>query len=322
MVSQSKVFGPVPSRRLGKSIGINNIPPKVCTFACVYCQVGRTFEMTSERRDFYSPAEIIKEVEEKIQKSHDAGEPIDYLTIVPDGEPTLDINLGKLIDGLKPFGIPVAVITNSTLLSDAAVREELSRADYVSMKLDAANQQTLKRVNRPVKNIRFNRMIEGMMQFSKTFQGKLVTESMLVRDLNDTKESVEGIAEILKSFHPDTAYIATPTRPTAVSGISPSDERTLTAAYQMFSAQSLHTELLIGYEGDAFASSGNAKQDLLSITAVHPMLESAVRKLLKKTGDNFSLVDDLIRKGQIKRTKYQGGIFYSRVLRQVKNNQY
>lgn len=320
MKNQSKVFGPVPSRRLGKSIGINNIPPKVCSFACVYCQVGRTFEMTSERSEFYSPEEIIAEVGEKIKKSHDAGEPIDYLTIVPDGEPTLDVNLGKLINELKRFGIPVAVITNATLLSDATVREELSCADYVSMKLDAAGQQTLKKVNRPVKDIRFDRMMEGMRKFAKVYRGKLVTESMFVKGLNDSADSVKEIAGFLKGLNPAVAYIATPTRPTAVAGLQPADEQTLTTAFQVFRDHSLHAEFLIGYEGDAFASSGDARKDMLSITAVHPMKESAVRKLLEKTGDNWSLVEDLIREGKIKRTEYSGGIFYSRVLKRVKLN--
>jgi wyosine [tRNA(Phe)-imidazoG37] synthetase (radical SAM superfamily) len=135
-------FGPVPSRRLGRSLGINNIPPKVCTYACVYCQVGRTTEMTIGRRTFYDPDEVLQDVQEKISKSDEAGEPIDYLTFVPDGEPTLDTNLGREIDLLTPLGIPIAVITNNSLLSRQDVRDDLVGADWVSLKVDAVGERT------------------------------------------------------------------------------------------------------------------------------------------------------------------------------------
>jgi wyosine [tRNA(Phe)-imidazoG37] synthetase (radical SAM superfamily) len=107
-----RAFGPVPSRRLGRSLGINNIPPKACTYSCVYCQVGRTSEMQVERRSFYDPEEVVQDVWDRVQRSTEAGETIDYLTFVPDGEPTLDVHLGREIELLKPLGIPIAVITN------------------------------------------------------------------------------------------------------------------------------------------------------------------------------------------------------------------
>ncbi len=315
MEPQPIVFGPVPSRRLGKSIGINNIPPKVCSFACVYCQVGRTFEMTAKRRSFYSPDEIIREVAEKISNSKIAGEPIDYLTIVPDGEPTLDINLGKLINGLKQFGYPVAVITNSTLLSDEYVREEISQANYVSVKLDGSSQETLKKVNRPVKTLNFDALIEGMVQFSKSYQGELVSESMFVRQLNDSLDSIGDIADLLAKISPGTAYIATPTRPTAVKGILPADEGNLTAAYRIFKDHKLNPEFLIGYEGDAFSSSGDARLDLLSITAVHPMRKSAVEKLLLKSGQTWQILDNLIDEGLIRKIRFGNETYFARKLK-------
>jgi wyosine [tRNA(Phe)-imidazoG37] synthetase (radical SAM superfamily) len=107
-------FGPVPSRRLGHSLGINNIPPKICTYSCVYCQVGRTINMQVKRKSFYKPEEVIHEVVKKIREAKNIGEPVDYLTFVPDGEPTLDVNLGNEIELLKTLGIKIAVITNSS----------------------------------------------------------------------------------------------------------------------------------------------------------------------------------------------------------------
>ena len=110
-----RAFGPVPSRRLGRSLGINNIPPKVCTYSCIYCQLGRTVRMQSERGAFYAPEEVVRGVEEQVVKAREKNERIDYLTFVPDGEPTLDINLGREMELLRPRGIKIAVISNASL---------------------------------------------------------------------------------------------------------------------------------------------------------------------------------------------------------------
>jgi len=124
-------FGPIPSRRLGRSLGINNIPPKVCTYSCGYCQVGHTIKMRVGRQAFYEPAEILREVKEKITKVREIGEAIDYLTLVPDGEPTLDINLGREIDLLKPLGFKIAVISNASLIWREDIRDDLMQAEYL-----------------------------------------------------------------------------------------------------------------------------------------------------------------------------------------------
>ncbi|MCK5735282.1 MAG: radical SAM protein, partial [Spirochaetaceae bacterium] len=123
------IFGPVPSRRLGRSLGINHIPPKICTYACNYCQLGNTVKMQVERQGFYSPGKIFKSVQSKVKQVHSQGESIDYLAFVPDGEPTLDENLGETIDLLKSLDIPIAVISNASLITEKKVREDLSRAD-------------------------------------------------------------------------------------------------------------------------------------------------------------------------------------------------
>jgi wyosine [tRNA(Phe)-imidazoG37] synthetase (radical SAM superfamily) len=134
-------FGPVPSRRLGRSLGINNIPAKICTFACVYCQLGNTIKMQVKQDSFYPPEEILEDVEEKVAEARARGEKIDYLAFVPDGEPTLDLNLGKEIELLKSVGIPIAVITNSSLIFKENVREALLLADWVSLKVDAVTEE-------------------------------------------------------------------------------------------------------------------------------------------------------------------------------------
>ncbi len=142
-------FGPVPSRRLGRSLGINNIPPKYCTYGCVYCQVGRTSHMQAERSNFYRPEAIVQDVLNKCKKAQEQEQTIDYLTFVPDGEPTLDIDLGLEILLLKPLGIKTAVITNSSLLWRADVRAEIKNADLISVKIDTVNNETWHKINRP-----------------------------------------------------------------------------------------------------------------------------------------------------------------------------
>lgn len=130
-------FGPVPSRRLGRSLGINNIPPKVCTYSCVYCQVGKTTRMQSGRVRFYDPQEIYMEVAQKVEKARQKGEAVDYLTFVPDGEPTMDVHLGEEIELLKSLGLKIAVITNGSLVWRQDVRADLAKADWVSFKIDS-----------------------------------------------------------------------------------------------------------------------------------------------------------------------------------------
>jgi wyosine [tRNA(Phe)-imidazoG37] synthetase (radical SAM superfamily) len=130
-------FGPVPSRRLGRSLGINNILPKICTYSCVYCQLGRTLKMQVQRQAFYEPGEIWSAVSDKVEKVRETGEAIDYMAFVPDGEPTLDINLGREIELLKRLSLPVAVITNASLIWRQDVRTDLMAADWVSLKVDA-----------------------------------------------------------------------------------------------------------------------------------------------------------------------------------------
>ena len=171
-------FGPVPSRRLGRSLGINNIPPKVCTYSCVYCQVGKTSEMRMERCPFYDPQEVFRHVEEKIDEAQKRGESIDYLTFVADGEPTLDANLGQEIELLKPLGFKVAVITNGSLIWREDVRSDLSKADWVSLKVDAAHAKLWRRMNRPFRSLKLKAILDSMLEFAMDYRGELVTQTV------------------------------------------------------------------------------------------------------------------------------------------------
>ena len=307
-------FGPVPSRRLGRSLGINNIPPKGCTYSCVYCQVGRTLKMQVERRAFYDPEEILKEVRDKVERSREAGEAMDYLTFVPDGEPTLDVHLGREIELLKPLGIPIAVITNASLIGRGDVREELMKADWVSLKVDAVREEVWRRINQAHHALRLSSILDGMLEFAKAYNGELVTETMLVKDFNDSDALVGEVADFLARLRPAHAYLSIPTRPPAEEWVQPPGEEAINRAYQIFSSRVDHVEYLIGYEGNAFAFTGNVEEDLLSITAVHPMREEAVREFLARAAADWSVIQRLIAQGRLIETEYEGRKFYMRRL--------
>ncbi|HKJ82302.1 MAG TPA: radical SAM protein, partial [Ignavibacteriaceae bacterium] len=156
------MFGPIPSRRLGRSLGINNIPPKVCSYSCVYCQVGSTDTMSIQRREFFSTEEIYNEVKSRVSQLNDAGEIINFLSFVPDGEPTLDVNLGKTIEKLKIFDIKIAVISNSSLMWDENARNDLMKADWVSLKTDSLFNNEWHKINRPHKRLELAGIVDGI----------------------------------------------------------------------------------------------------------------------------------------------------------------
>ena len=307
-----RVFGPVPSRRLGNSLGVNNIPPKICSYSCVYCQIGRSTKISYERQEFYNPTELADEVARTVEVLLKKNEKIDYISIVPDGEPTLDKNLGKLIDLLKPLGIKIAVITNSSFIHLSEVREDLAKTDWISVKVDTVIEKIWRKIDRPHRKISLDLMLEGLLQFAKNYKGYLTTETMLVKDINDTEDNYCKTSMFISHLEPKVAYLGIPTRPPAEQWVKPISEESLTQAYQIFSEHIENVEYLIGSEGVHFGSTGDIINDILSITAVHPMTEKAVLDLLKKNNTEFSVIDDLLNEGKLKKVVYNNQNFYLR----------
>ena len=309
-----KVFGPVPSRRLGNSLGINNIPAKACSYNCVYCQLGRTLGKTIERAPFYTPQEIFCEAKAKIEKVGENGHKIDYLTFVADGEPTLDLNLAGEIEMLQRLGFEIAVITNGSLISREDVRQELAKADLISLKVDCTREEVWRRMNRPQPTLQLPTILEGMLEFTLAFKGELLTETMLVRGLNDTSDQFQELAAFLEQLQPAKAFLSVPTRPPAESWVEPPPEAVLNQAYQIFSEHLDRVECLTGHEANDFFFTGDPAEDILSITAVHPMRHEALQKVLQQRGNDFSIVDRLLEKGKLLRLDYRGKTFYMRKL--------
>ncbi len=307
-------FGPVPSRRLGRSLGINNIPPKNCTYACVYCQLGRTIGMRIKRSTFYAPEKVRRAVQDKVERARASGEAVDYLTFVPDGEPALDANLGREIQLLKSLDLPIAVITNNSLTWRQDVREDLMEADWVSLKVDAVTEKAWRRINRPHGNLELASILAGALEFAGVYPGRLVTETMLVAGVNDDEAQLCAVAEFLSRLRPDRAYLSVPIRPPAEQWVQLPDEHAIHRAFQILSQTVERVELLIGYEGNAFAFTGDAEEDLLSITAVHPMRKEAVTEFLARAGADWAVVHRLLNQGRLVEIEHQGRTFYMRKL--------
>jgi len=308
-------FGPVPSRRLGRSLGINNIPPKVCSYACTYCQLGRTTRMSTERQAFYEPEAIAQDVRRQVERARNAGEAIDYLSFVPDGEPTLDRQLGRTIGLLRPLGIPIAVISNASLIDREDVQADLSQADWVSLKVDAVWKNVWTRVNRPRRDLNLDLILQGIRDFARGYQGELVTETMLVQDVNDGREHIAALAEYLGGLRMAMAYLSIPIRPPAEAHVQVPGREAIERAVDILAARVGRVECLFDYEGNAFATQGEVEQGLLRIMAVHPMRQDAVAIYLAEKGADWSVVERMLDRGQLVETMYQGSRFYRRNLR-------
>jgi wyosine [tRNA(Phe)-imidazoG37] synthetase (radical SAM superfamily) len=223
------VYGPVPSRRLGQSLGIDPIPFKTCNWNCVYCQLGRTSPLINERRDYFPPEEIVAEVMAAVQ-AHQPGQ-IDWITFVGSGEPTLHASLGAMIRQLKTaVALPIAVITNGSLLYRPEVRQELMAADAVLPTLDAGTEVLYQKINRPMPELDFERFVQGLVDFRRQYTGKLWVEVMLVAGLNDSEQALEDLAVVLRRIRPDEVHVNSPVRSACEPWVRPTDDAGLARA--------------------------------------------------------------------------------------------
>lgn len=273
------VFGPIPSRRLGQSLGVDPIPFKTCNWNCVYCQLGRTSPLINDRQDYFPPEDILAEIRQSLAE-RPAGS-IDWITFVGSGEPTLHASLGRMIRAVKSeTEVPVAVITNGSLLTDAAVREELQAADAVMPTVDAGNERLYLRLNRPLPQLDFDTFLRGLIDFREQYSGSLWVEVMLVRGLNDSEPALRELAEVLARIRPDAIHVNSPTRPACEPWVQPTDAAGLQRASEILGGavqvvQPSHGEFeLSGYEGVTDA-----------VTAViqrHPISEDELVQLLTR----------------------------------------
>lgn len=306
------VFGPVPSRRLGRSLGVNNIPPKICSYSCVYCQLGRTLKCSAERKAYYRPDEIFERVRARAELAVKNGEMIDYITFVPDGEPTLDANLGPEIELVKTLGLKTAVITNSSLIALDCVKNDLMKADLVCFKVDAVHEGVWKKIDRPSRRISLDAVLDGIISFSKSYGGELITDTMLCGGLNDGEDHVSALAGYLERVRASANYISVITRPPAEPLAQKPSEESLNRVFQAFDRARGRAALNTGYEGGDFSTAGGAESGFLAIISVHPMREDAAAAYLEKAGAGPELIEELKSRGEIVEAFYAGEKFYVR----------
>jgi wyosine [tRNA(Phe)-imidazoG37] synthetase (radical SAM superfamily) len=304
------VFGPVPSRRLGQSLGIDAIPLKTCNWNCVYCQLGRTSPLTNERKDYFPPEEIAAEVRETLE-AHQPGE-IDWVTFVGSGETLLYASMGQLLRQVKGItDLPLAVITNGSLLYLPKVRQELDAADAVLPTLDAGTAGLYRRINRPHPEITFERLVAGLIAFREEYRGKLWVEVMLVRGLNDTPQALTDIARVLQKVRPDAVHINLPGRPPAETWVQlPSAE----ALVQAVAILGNIAEVVHPAEGD-FDLSGyeNLIDAVVAIITRHPMRQQELERALElwSPGQVSQVLANLEASGRAQVVERYGDRFWS-----------
>ncbi len=305
------VFGPLWSRRLGRSLGINNIPPKHCSYSCVYCQVGPTARKESTRRHFFPVDEIVRAVAERVAHCRRTGQEIDFVTFVSSGEPTLDANLGAEIRAVSELGHPVAVLTNGSLLAHPDVRADLRDADLVSVKVDTVKNSVWRRINRPASSLDLGAIRESILHFARDFRGRLLTETMIVAGFNDEISSIQSLSRFLSRVDPYRAYLATPTRPPATQVEAPSDQ-TMARLFTVLASHVRSAGLLLPGYPLMLSASEDALTDLVATVAVHPLSEESVTQFLNASSSDWKVVETLIERGELRRQQNGSQVFFVR----------
>jgi len=287
------VFGPVPSRRLGQSLGIDPIPLKTCNWNCVYCQLGRTGRVVNERREWTPEAAILRELRQALENREP--EEIDWITFVGSGEPTLHSGLGRMIRKVKEMTpIPVAVITNGALLRRPEVREELAAASAVLPSLDAGSTELYRRINRPHSSLDFEGHVQGLVDFRKVYSGQLWLEIMLMDGVNDTEEALRDLGVQLRRIRPDAIHLDVPSRPPAESWVHPATEEGLMRASAILGER---VRVVHPVEG-SFDLGGydNVVDGVIGVITRHPMRQEQLERALGQFAQDE--VDEALRQLQ------------------------
>ncbi len=304
------VYGPVPSRRLGQSLGVSPIPEKTCNYNCVYCQLGKTTHFTNKREHFFNPHKIITEIKTAINYE----KKIDYITFVGEGEPTLCKDLGFLIDQTKTLtDLPIAVITNGSLLSHKSVRDDLKKVDVIIPTFDAATSKLFRYINRPHKGVTFADLTAGLQKLRNEFSNEIWIEVMLLKNINDSLRHLESIKGQLDIFHPDQVQINIPSRPPTEPWVQIPENKALKLAQIILQpTQTLPLNEVGYFDSTLFKTPLEA---IFSITKRHPLQYSQALEILLQfdVSNPTDFLNNLIHSEQLKLIEYHGRNFIYRV---------
>ncbi len=304
------VFGPVVSRRLGVSLGVCTVPLKTCSYSCVYCQLGPTPRRVVVRRPYGWPEAVAEAVSSYLERLvGEWGGGVDYVTFIGYGEPTLDSMIGRAAEAVKSLGLRVAVFTNSSTLPGSL--EDLLVFDLVSVKLDAADEDTWARINRPHPLLRLDTVLGGLEELAAARRGVLLTETMLVAGVNDSATALKRVAERLAGLNPLKAYISLPLRPPAEPWVRPPQPRRVVEAYMVFRERLGERVEILGRleEPRVGAAAGDPVEALERTASMHPLRLREALGILERMGADPGLLDRLVSEGRLVRVEYLGEVF-------------
>jgi wyosine [tRNA(Phe)-imidazoG37] synthetase (radical SAM superfamily) len=297
------LFGPVPSRRLGRSLGVDLIPPKTCPYDCIYCEVGPTTHQT-RRRFSYRTQAIIAELAEYLK-----GPAPDVITLAGSGEPTLNLGLGRIIEAIKEMTrIPVAVLTNGALLYLPEVRRELAPADIILPSLDAAREETYRAINRPLPELTLESLLEGLASLRREYRGQIWLEVMLLQGFNDTEVELTHLRRALAPIAPDKVQLNTAVRPVAVAGVQPLEMVDLEAAAAFLGGP---VEVIASFHREDIVAEPCQDEDLVAMLSRRPMTAADLAQALGlPLVQVVARLKRLLDSGRISHDRYHDQEFY------------
>lgn len=304
------LFGPVPSRRLGMSLGVDLVPHKVCSLDCVYCECGATTKLTEDRMEYILFDKVKEELDHYFENSPDP----DYITFSGSGEPTLNSRIGEVLDYIKEHkpGIPVAVLTNGTLLKDQKVRKEILKADLVLPSLDAATNRAYRKINRPVKDSSIDEYIQGLIEFRKEYKGKIWLEILIIPGYNNSHDELLALKEVIQKIAPESVQLNTLDRPGTVDGLETAGVTELKSIIELWGmdnaaviASAPDRKKIVSYREDAedaiLETIKRRPCTLMDLSSILGMHINEVNKYL----------DVLEADGKISVSRQERGLFYS-----------
>jgi len=307
--TRRNVYGPVPSRRLGRSLGVDLVPFKTCTYDCVYCQLGRATDLTTTRREYVPIGDILGQPEEKLGM----GPSPDYVSLAGSGEPTLHSRNGELIAGIKRLTpVPVAVLTNGSLLGARGIQDALLEADLVLPSLDVGHPELFRLVNRPHTDIDFTDMVGGLVAFRERFAKPVWLEIMLLAGITGIRSEVEKIATLARRIRPDRVQLNTVTRPPCDEFAYPVPSESMASFARLFGRKS---SVVSERRGRRTPSSGAATdEEILALLTRRPSTARGISEGLDlHIGEVTKRLDALAGRGQIVSVRRDGTVFFESV---------
>ncbi len=308
-MTKKLIYGPVPSRRLGFSLGVDLVPYKICSYNCVYCQIGPTPETTLERKPYFPGQMVLDQVAASLKK----GVQPDYITLGGSGEPTLNSDIAEIIQGVKKMtDIPVAVITNGSLFGDETVRKDLQNADVVLPSLDACDGAMYRKINRPHPDLVFEAVADGLIDFRKMFAGRIWLEIFIVKGINDTEAAMRGFKRWTDPCGPDKIHLNTAVRPTAEQNIGRVSEEDLTALCEILGPRA---EVIAAFNKQRLTEAQlDTEQEILNMLGRRPCtLADIAGGLGLHQNEVIKYVEPMVSSQALELVRIDGNVFYRKL---------